>query len=88
MNTTPYADPPHVLRDAAALEVLPDWYLALMLARLLNRKTPARSTEISRPAANLYGQGLKATAGGYGCGGGDGVVSRDADRMEVPPTTQ
>ncbi len=65
---TPYADPPHVLRDAAALEVLPDWYLA----RLLNRKTPARSTEISRRSANLNGQGLKATAGGYGRGGGDG----------------
>lgn len=62
MNTTPYTDPPEVLRDAAVLEALPDWYLALMLARLLNRKTPARSTEISRPAANLNGQGCKAAA--------------------------
>ena len=53
----------------------------------LKRKTPARSTEISRPAANLNGQGLKTTAGGCGCGGGDVVVSRNADRMEVPPTT-
>lgn len=68
MNTTPYSDPPEVLRDAATLEALPDWYLALMLARLLNRKTPARSTEISRLAANLNRQGLKATAGGCGCG--------------------
>ena len=70
MNTTPYADPPHVLRDAAALEVLPDWYLALMLARLLNRKTPARSTETGRHGPNLNRQGLKATTGGGGRGFG------------------
>ena len=62
MNTTPYTDPPEVLADAAVLEALPDWYLALMLARLLNRKTPARSTEISRRTANLNGQGCEATA--------------------------
>jgi hypothetical protein len=68
----PYSDPPEVLRDAATLEALPDWYLALMLARLLNRKTPARSTEISRPAANLNRQGLKATPGCHRRGGGDG----------------
>ena len=63
MNTTPYSDPPEVLRDAATLEALPDWYLALMLARLLNQKPPARSAEISQPAANLNRQGLKATTG-------------------------
>ena len=62
MNTTPYTDPPEVLRDAQVLEALPDWYLALMLARLLNRKTPARSTEISRRTANINGQGCEATA--------------------------
>lgn len=68
----PYTDPPEVLADAAVLESLPDWYLALMLARLLNRKTPARSTEISRRTANLNGQGLKATTGCHRRGGGDG----------------
>lgn len=59
-----YSDPPEVLRDAATLEALPDWYLALMLARLLNRKTPARSTETGRHGPNLNRQGLKATTGG------------------------
>lgn len=58
MNTTPYSDPPEVLRDAATLEALPDWYLALMLARLLNRKTPYplhrnRSTETKPQRAGV-----------------------------------
>lgn len=33
-----YEDPPEVQRLAALLETLPRWYLALMLARQLNRK--------------------------------------------------
>lgn len=33
-----YQDPPEVLRLACTLESLPRWYLALMLARTLNRK--------------------------------------------------
>ena len=57
----PYSDPPEVLRDAATLEALPDWYLALMLARLLKRKTPARSTEIGR-RTNFNGQRCEAIA--------------------------
>lgn len=31
-------DPPEVMNCAAVLESLPRWYLALMLARVLNRK--------------------------------------------------
>jgi len=34
----PYTDPPEVLNTAAVLEQLPRWYLALMLARVMNRK--------------------------------------------------
>lgn len=33
-----YEDPPEVLRLAGLLATLPRWYLALMLARTLNRK--------------------------------------------------
>ena len=33
-----YTDSPEVLKTAADLEKLPRWYLALMLARVLNRK--------------------------------------------------
>ncbi len=54
-----YTDPPEVVRKAAVLAGLPHWYLALMLARLMNRKTPARSTEIGR-RTNLNGQGCEA----------------------------
>lgn len=40
-----YTDPPEVQRLAALLENLPRWYLALMLARALNRKAAHRSDE-------------------------------------------
>lgn len=33
-----YTDTPEVLKQAEELEQLPRWYLALMLARVLNRK--------------------------------------------------
>jgi len=43
-----YTDPPEVLRLAGMLKSLPRWYLALMLARVLNRKAPDVADE-SRP---------------------------------------
>lgn len=59
MQNATYTDPPEVVRNATVLAGLPHWYLALMLARLLNRKTPTRSTEIGR-RTNLNGQGCEA----------------------------
>lgn len=41
----PYTDPPEVLRLADLLATLPRWYLALMLARTLNRKAAHRADE-------------------------------------------
>lgn len=40
-----YTDPPELLRLACTLESLPRWYLALMLARTLNRKAAHRADE-------------------------------------------
>lgn len=40
-----YEDPPEVLRLADVLATLPRWYLALMLARTLNRKAAHRADE-------------------------------------------
>lgn len=47
---TTYTDPPEVLRLADVLETLPRWYLALMLARALNRKAAQGENTARREA--------------------------------------
>ena len=56
-----YTDPPEVVRKAAVLAGLPHWYLALMLARVMNRKTPARTTADVN-GVDVGGQGREAIA--------------------------
>lgn len=51
-----YTDTPEVLKLAAGLEALPSWYLALMLARVLNRKAPDVADE-SRPEREVATHG-------------------------------